>query len=52
MFIIVTGNPVDGFEFFGPFDDEVAAAEWADKNDDGMPYWWVSYLSNPDQPTE
>jgi len=30
--IIVAGNPVDGFKFYGPFDDTGSANEWADDN--------------------
>lgn len=26
-FVIVTGNPVDGFEFYGPFADTIHACE-------------------------
>lgn len=45
-FIVVSGNPMDGFSYTGPFTDtdEDAAHEkavtWAERNaDDGA--WWV-----------
>ena len=43
--IIVTGNPVDGFEFYGPFKSITEAAEHA--NTDGLfddHDWWVADL--------
>lgn len=32
MHIVMTGNPFDGYEFFGPFDDVDDACFWADRN--------------------
>jgi hypothetical protein len=42
--IIVMGDPVDGFYFIGPFDDNYDAVEYAEKwiSDE----WWVAKLSN------
>lgn len=45
MHILITGNPVDGFEYFGPFktgDDAIAYAETA--RFDG---WWIAPLQEP-----
>lgn len=43
--VIITGNPVDGFSFIGPFPDEDAAREYGENliPDD----WWVSELETP-----
>lgn len=47
QFIIVTGNPIHGFEFFGPFPYEVAAIEWAERKFDDRE-WWTAFVN----PTE
>jgi hypothetical protein len=46
MDIIVTGNPVDGFKFFGPFSDREAAVQ--DWNDLSEGDWWVATVERPD----
>jgi len=33
MFIVIKGNPVDGFTFHGPFDSAEAASEWAGRSE-------------------
>lgn len=45
--IIVYGNPIDGFNFRGPFADREEAIRYADNvsNDDGD--WWVAELNAP-----
>jgi len=45
MWIIVTGNPIDGFSFHGPFSDRNDAIEWAEELD---PDWWVVELDTPE----
>lgn len=45
-FVIVFGNPIDGFNFRGPFDsveDANHSAEASDPDD----YWWVAELNPP-----
>jgi hypothetical protein len=44
MHIVVAGNPIDGFEFYGPFRTEPDAIEWAGENLDGD--WWTASLSS------
>lgn len=44
--IIVTGNPVEGFEFIGPFDSDVDAARYGNEDPD-MEEWWISPLDRP-----
>lgn len=39
-YTVVTGNPVDGFTFYGPFTDPEDANEWADDNLRNLD-WWV-----------
>ncbi len=43
-FILIKGNPVDGFEFVGPFPSNEDAMEHGDsvKTD-----WWVAELEEP-----
>lgn len=43
--IIISGNPVDGFAYFGPFDDDVSAIDWADQQ--RLPEaWWMASLTS------
>lgn len=44
--IVITGNPVDGLTFLGPFQDAATANEWADLMD-VEPEWWVATLLAP-----
>jgi hypothetical protein len=45
MKIIVSGNPVDGFTFTGPFASEQDAIYWADRYGRGLgDYWWIADL--------
>lgn len=45
--IVITGNPVEGLFFYGPFNDEACAVEWATRHHDGQD-WWVTRL-NPQE---
>ena len=42
-YIIVYGNPVDGFNFRGPFDTSGDASEYADRVEDDE-IWWITEL--------
>ena len=45
-FIIISGDPVNGFNFYGPFEFKEDAIKWAEilsKRD-----WWLSDLMEPD----
>lgn len=42
--IVVTGNPLDGFTHFGPWDVREDAEKWADQLDDE---WWLVTLLDP-----
>lgn len=47
--IVVTGNPREGFEYIGPFDNEDLACEWANKTgqlDEGT-NWWTYPILEP-----
>ncbi len=55
LHIIITGNPVDGFEFIGPFktaDDAVAYANGDQLNQFAAPRiegeWWIAPLAAAD----
>jgi hypothetical protein len=42
MHIVMTGNPVDGFEVLGPFATYDEASEWAERNDRKFENsWWI-----------
>lgn len=43
--IAVTGNPVDGFFFYGPFPSPEAATEWGER--EGQTDWWITELAPP-----
>lgn len=43
--IIVSGNPLDGLEFNGPFITPDAATRWAERGVDGD--WWLGQLHAP-----
>jgi len=43
--IVITGNPVDGLFFYGPFKTAEDANEWADAEQSDKE-WWVSHLDN------
>lgn len=49
QWIIVAGNPVGGFLFFGPFTNSSEALEWTETNDRLIdPYWWLVQLEKGD----
>lgn len=47
-YILIFGNPVDGFSFRGPFDTQEEAIAYGDPI---MEEWWTAELVPPD-PTE
>ena len=44
-YIILIGNPIDGFACYGPFDTRKLAIEWAEK--EGESDWFLSTLYYP-----
>lgn len=44
-FLVVTGDPGDGFDFTGPFDTRDEAIEYGAKLD---PDWWVCEVEAPE----
>ena len=45
--IVGSGNPVNGFQFYGPFEGHEAALDWVDLNLDSD--WWIVELENPEE---
>jgi len=48
MFIIITGNPMDGIDLWGPYEDPNEAAADAERifrNCD----WWITHIHQPDE---
>jgi hypothetical protein len=44
--IVIIGNPVQGFNYHGPFDNVEEAADWGNDNSEGGD-WWVTDLHAP-----
>lgn len=44
--ILIVGDPIDGFFYYGPFDDQQAAIDYVEANHDG-PDWWTAKLMGP-----
>jgi len=43
-FVVITGNPVDGLDIYGPFATAEEANNWADCEQAGED-WWVAPLA-------
>lgn len=43
--ILIAGNPVDGFTYHGPFDNEDERAEYTNEFSSD---WWYAELTEPD----
>lgn len=43
MHLLMAGNPVEGFSFYGPFESEEQADEWVESHDeiDATDYWII-----------
>ncbi len=46
QYIIVSGGPVNGFGFIGPFSDHQSALTHAELNCSGD--WWITLLASPE----
>jgi len=44
MYIVVLGNPVDGFTFWGPFRNVEDAIDWAERSV-LTTSWWIADLN-------
>jgi len=45
QWIVTNGDPLSGYEFYGPFDDVNDATAWSESNLD--PDWYVAKLRKP-----
>ena len=45
-YIIVYGNPIDGFNFRGPFDTHADAVTYGEHVEDDE-IWWITELNPP-----
>lgn len=50
--ILVTGNPVDGFQFVGPFEDSDDAVRYAEDEEHRDTEWWLGDLESPEERAE
>ena len=49
--IVIVGDPVEGFEYYGPFDSANEAISFADGSVGGVvidEHWWVVELESPE----
>lgn len=49
MHIIIIGNPVDGFNYIGPFKTAADAAAWAGQDANIDADWWLAPLEAKDE---
>jgi hypothetical protein len=47
--IVVSGNPVDGFTFHGPFHLREDAIAWAEDAVTTGYSWWIANLNEPEE---
>ncbi|MCE5292964.1 MAG: hypothetical protein LLG14_27525 [Nocardiaceae bacterium] len=47
QYLVVTGNPIDGLFFYGPFPVREDADKWAERNHEGQDYW-IAELTTPE----
>lgn len=45
MHVIMTGNPVDGFNLFGPFDTQEEANKFIDNSVDDIELWVMPVMA-------
>jgi hypothetical protein len=48
MFIIITGNPADGFNYWGPYPTAEDASRTADRIFRSCD-WWITNISDPEE---
>lgn len=46
QYIIVYGNPINGFKYIGVFDSNISAIEYADENITTEYDYWITTLEN------
>ena len=46
MKLVIFGNPVDGFRFYGPFKGVDEAIKWAENQ--GSADWWLGEVTEPE----
>lgn len=46
-YIVITGNPVNGLHFNGPFESSVKAMDWGSDQMEGIDDWWIAKLEEP-----
>lgn len=47
MWIVIYGNPQNGFDYTGPFENPAEANDWADEHVAREYDWWVAPLQEP-----
>lgn len=50
--LVLTGNPVDGLSFYGPFEDALAAGDWAEAGLSGHEWWIATLVPVEQEPAE
>jgi hypothetical protein len=49
MYVLITGNPIDGISLIGPFDEPDAAIDYAEVNINGQGEWWLVEVEAPQE---
>jgi hypothetical protein len=49
MYVLITGNPVDGISLIGPFTDSEEAIEYAEVHINGPGEWWLAEVEAPQE---
>jgi hypothetical protein len=49
VLIVIYGNPVEGFNYFGPFHLREDALAWAEHSVPDMDDWWITNLQSPEE---
>lgn len=46
MYIVIIGDPMGGFKYFGPFPTAEEAESWMDNSD--AKDWWIAEVEQPE----
>jgi hypothetical protein len=49
QYLLITGNPVDGFVFMGPFRSHSKASIYAERHCSHHTEWWIGEMIMPNQ---
>lgn len=47
-FILISGTPIDGFSYYGPFDTPGEAHDFAENIEENQAEYWVAIINSPE----